>query len=185
MRDISLHLLDLAQNSIRAGAGHVDISLKLSDDGALDIMIRDDGCGMAESLRAKAADPFATTRTTRRVGLGIPLAAANAEKTGGSLRIDSAPDRGCTLRLTFLTRSIDCPPLGALDQTMISLILADPRGPEFTLFLASPQGETRFDTAEIRKILGPQVPLCEPEVAAFLRDMLKEQIQSVLEGISN
>jgi len=185
MRDISLHLLDLAQNCIRAGAVHVDISLRLSFDGALDIMISDDGCGMAESLRSKAADPFATTRTTRRVGLGIPLAAANAEKTGGSLRIDSAPDRGCTLRLSFLTRSLDCLPLGALDQTMMSLILADPRGPEFSLFLASPQGETRFDTAEIRRILGPQVALCEPEVAAFLRDMLKEQIQSVLGGISN
>ena len=185
MRDISLHLLDLAQNSIRAGAGRVDISLKLGDDGALDIMISDDGCGMAESLRARAADPFVTSRTTRRVGLGIPLAAANAEKTGGSLSIDSAPERGCTLRFSFLTRSLDCLPLGALDQTMISLILADPRGPEFRLFLASPLGETQFDTAKIRKILGPQVPLCEPEVSAFMRDMLKEQIQSVLGGISN
>lgn len=185
MRDISLHLLDLAQNSIRAGAGHVDISLRLWEDGALEIMICDDGCGMAESLRDRAADPFATTRTTRRVGLGIPLAAANAEKTGGSLSIDSAPERGCTLRLSFLTRSLDCLPLGALDQTMLSLILADPRGTEFRLFLASPRGETRFDTAEIRKILGPQVPLCEPEVSAFMRDMLREQIQSVLGGISN
>ena len=185
MRDISLHLLDLAQNSIRAGAGHVDISLRLWEDGALEIMICDDGCGMAESLRDRAADPFATTRTTRRVGLGIPLAAANAEKTGGSLSIDSAPERGCTLRLSFLTRSLDCLPLGALDQTMLSLILADHRGTEFRLFLASPRGETRFDTAEIRKILGPQVPLCEPEVSAFMRDMLREQIQSVLGGISN
>ncbi len=185
MRDISLHLLDLAQNSVRAGAGRVDISLKLSLDGALDIIISDDGCGMAESLRSKAADPFATTRTTRRVGLGIPLAAASAQRTGGSLRIDSAPGRGCTLRFSFLTSSLDCLPLGALDETMMTLILASPRGPEFSLFLASPRGETRFDTAEIRHVLGPQVALREPEVAVFLRDMLKEQIQSVLGGICN
>ncbi len=183
MRDISLHLLDLAQNAIRAGAKHVAMSLRLSPEGELCISLSDDGCGMDEALLKGAGDPFVTSRVTRRVGLGIPLARANAQSAGGWLTVDSAPGQGCLVQMMFNTAHIDCLPLGALDQTVLSLIQMNPEAPEFSLRLSSPAGESDFDTAQIRAVLGPEVPLNEPEVISYLSQTLSGQLRSILGGI--
>jgi len=183
VRDISLHLLDLMENSLRAGAAHVECDMRLSEEGMLDICLRDDGCGMDPELQQSVLSPFGTTRTTRKVGLGIPLTAANAEKTGGALHIHSVPGQGTTLNICFNTRHMDCLPLGDVAQTLWTLVITHPLSPEFTLTLASPQGESRFSTEEIRSVLGAEIPLNEPEVSAYLRDLLVEQAQTIFGGL--
>ena len=182
MRDISLHLLDLMENSLRAGASLVQLELDLEAAGALSITLTDDGCGMDEELLRKAADPFTTTRTTRKVGLGIPLTKLNAERTGGTFSLQSAPGQGTRLTACFQTRHMDCLPLGDLAATIASVLIAHPQGTDILLTLRSPLGEESFDTRTVRQALGEEVPLNEPEVVAWLRDTLNEQIRTVLGG---
>ena len=107
MRDLSLHILDLAQNSVRAGASLVEISVSVDADRLITLRIRDDGCGMSEELRARVVSPFATTRTTRKVGLGIPLMAQNARLTGGDIAIEREVGRGSVFTATLRGDSID------------------------------------------------------------------------------
>lgn len=182
MRDISLHLLDLMENSLRAGASLVQLALDLDAAGALSITLTDDGCGMDEELLQKAADPFTTSRTTRKVGLGIPLTKLNAERTGGTFSLQSAPGQGTRLTACFQTRHMDCLPLGDLAATIVSVLIAHPQGTDILLTLRSPAGEESFDTRTVRQALGEEVPLSEPEVVAWLRDTLNEQTRTVLGG---
>ena len=114
MRDLSLHLLDLAQNSISAGAATVTIRIGIDENGWLKMTLEDDGKGMSPELLRRVTSPFATTRTTRKVGLGIPMMMENAEKAGGTLHIESEVGRGTVLTVTMDTRNIDCLPLGDL-----------------------------------------------------------------------
>ncbi|MDD4081740.1 MAG: ATP-binding protein, partial [Eubacteriales bacterium] len=167
MRDLSLHLMDLAQNSIQSGARQVGISLKLDGEGRLALTIRDDGCGMSPEILRQARSPFGTSRATRKVGMGIPLAENNAAATGGCLDIKSAPGQGTELTAAYYTGHIDCPPLGNLGETMAALILANPEGPEFNITLQSPRGRETLDTREIRQAL-KDVPLNSPEVIAWI-----------------
>jgi len=113
MRDISLHILDIAENSIRAGASLIGISVIMSDSAdTLTVEITDNGCGMSREMTERAVSPFTTSRTTRKVGLGIPLFAAGCESTGGSLTIESAPGEGTKLTAVYRNSHIDRPPLG-------------------------------------------------------------------------
>ena len=181
MRDLSLHLMDLCQNSIQAGAKLVEISLALGDEGKLTLTIRDDGHGMDADMVSRVHSPFATHRTTRKVGLGIPLTENNALATGGSLEITSTQHVGTTLTAVFFTRHIDCPPLGNLAETVASLILANPEGPEFTVTLLSPKGQERLDTREIRQALG-DVPLNTPEVVQWIIQSTQDMTQEIFGG---
>lgn len=182
MRDLSLHILDLMQNSIRAQAKVVSLSVLLKDDGMLRVIIEDDGCGMSEELLARVTSPFATTRTTRKVGLGIPMMAENCRLTGGDLSIESTLGVGTKLTATLDTSSIDCLPLGDLPGTVTTLVTMNPDKPEFTLHCASPKGEMRFDTREVREALAG-VPLNEPEVAAWMQESLREEIEPIFGGV--
>lgn len=181
MRDISLHLMDLAQNSIAAGARLISVDLALDENGVLTMRITDDGRGMTPEAAQRALGPFATTRTTRKVGLGLPLTQANARLTGGDLTIASAPNEGTTVTCTFYTRHIDCLPLGDLAQTIAALVAAHPDGPDIELSLTSPKGESAFGTAETRDILHP-VPLDTPEVIAWITQSLREQTDVLFGG---
>ena len=183
MRDWSLHLLDLMENSLRAEAKLIRLSIELFSDGVMDIILEDDGCGMSPELAAAADSPFTTTRTTRKVGLGLPLARQNAELTGGYLRLTSCPHQGTTVMIRVLSSHIDCLPLGDPAETMISLICMNPLSPDFVWDLCSPQGQEHFSTAAVRRVLGPQVPLDEPDVRAYLKGLLSEQCQTVFGGI--
>ena len=183
MRDWSLHLLDLMENSLRAVAKLIRLSIELFSDGVMDIILEDDGCGMAPELAGTADSPFTTTRTIRRVGLGLPLARQNAELTGGYLRLTSCPHQGTTVMIRVLSSHIDCLPLGDPAETMISLICMNPLSPEFEWDLCSPQGQEHFSTAAVRRVLGPEISLNEPDVRDYLKGLLREQCQSVFGGI--
>ena len=182
MRDLSLHILDLMQNSIRAQAKAVSLSVLLGDDGMLSVIIEDDGTGMSEELLARVLSPFATTRTTRKVGLGIPMMAENCRLTGGDLSIESTLGVGTKLTATLDTSSIDCLPLGDLPGTVTTLVTMNPDKPEFILHCRSPKGEMHFDTREIREALAG-VPLNEPEIAAWMQESLREEIEPIFGGV--
>ena len=182
MRDLSLHILDLAQNSVRAEATVVSLSVLAGEDGMLTILIEDDGCGMSEELLAQVQSPFSTTRTTRKVGLGIPMMAENCRLAGGNLSIKSTLGKGTSLTATMNTASIDCLPLGDLAGTVTALVSANPDKPDFTLCCRSPKGEMQFDTREIRLAL-QGVPLNEPEIIAWMLESLQEEIQPIFGGV--
>ena len=183
MRDLSLHILDLMQNSIRAEASLVSLSVLLGEDGILSVVIEDNGSGMSEELLARVTSPFATTRTTRKVGLGIPMMAENCRLAGGDLQIESELGKGTRLTATLDTKSIDCLPLGDLPGTMTTLVTMNPDHPEFTLHCQSPAGEMRFDTREIRAAL-QGVSFNEPEIAAWILDSLREEIEPIFGGVT-
>ena len=181
MRDLSLHVLDLAQNSITAGAKLVTVSIVIDERGWLTFTLSDDGKGMSPELLRQVTSPFATTRTTRKVGLGIPMMMDNAQRTGGDMRIESEVGVGTTLIVTMDTRNIDCLPLGDLAGTMLSLMLTNPLAPEFRFEGRTPKGECAFDTREVRAVLG-DLPLNEPAIAAWLQDALNEEINPIFGG---
>ena len=182
MKEIALHLLDIVQNSVRAGASHVDIRFLLGSDGVLEMGVKDDGCGMSPDLLARVRSPFTTTRTTRKVGLGIPLLMQNAMQTGGRVDIESEEGKGTDIAAFFDTASIDCLPLGDLASTMASIIMGSPDKPEFAIRCASPAGEMSFSTEQIRPVL-EGVSLAEPGVVQWIRESLAEEIEPILGGI--
>ena len=182
MKEISLHLLDIVQNSVKAGASHVDIRFRLDASGVLEMGVRDDGCGMDPEFLARVRSPFTTTRTTRKVGLGIPLLMQNAMQSGGRVDIESKVGEGTDIVAYFVTSSIDCLPLGDLASTMASIIMGSPDKPEFSIQCSSPAGEMSFSTEEIRPVL-EGVSLAEPGVVQWIRDSLDEEIQPILGGI--
>jgi anti-sigma regulatory factor (Ser/Thr protein kinase) len=183
MRDLSLHLLDLAQNSITAGAKLVTIRIRLEDGGMLTMELEDDGKGMSPELLERVTSPFATTRTTRKVGLGIPMMKENAEKAGGSFRLESEEGRGTRLTASMDTRNIDCLPLGDLQGTLLSLMLTNPLHPDFLFEGRTPKGACSFDTREVRKALGSDIPFNEPAVAEWLREALEEEMNPIFGGV--
>ena len=182
MKEIALHLLDIVQNSVKAGASHVDIGFHLDADGVLTMSVKDDGCGMSPEFVARVSSPFVTTRTTRKVGLGIPLLMQNAMQSGGKVDIESELGKGTTVTATFHTASIDCLPLGDLASTMATIIMGSPDQPEFSLSCSSPAGDMTFSTEEIRPAL-EGVSLAEPEVVQWIQQSLQEEIEPILGGI--
>ena len=180
MKELSLHLLDVAQNSVTAGARHIDLTLEEDGDRSYRLVIADDGCGMSPEFLARVTDPFATTRTTRKVGLGLPLLRMTAEQTGGTLDIESREGVGTTVTALFHGSHIDCPPLGDLSGTVALLIQGAPHV-EWTLSRTTPKGSYRLDTRELREVLGPDVPLSEPSVALWIGEYLREQEQAIQE----
>ena len=182
MRDLSLHILDLMQNSIRAQASLVSLSVLLGEDGILSIIIEDNGTGMSEELLARVTSPFATTRTTRKVGLGIPMMAENCRLAGGDVKIESEVGKGTWLTATLDTHSIDCLPLGDLPGTVTTLVTMNPDFPDFSLRCASPRGEMDFDTRDVRAAL-QGVSLNEPEIAAWMLASLREEIEPIFGGV--
>jgi len=154
VQDLSLHILDIVENSITAGAKNVEMRL-IEDTGAdvLVLEIDDDGVGMDEEMMRKAADPFVTSRTERDVGLGLALLAQAAEMANGKITIESKRGKGTHVRATFQYSHIDRKPLGNVRDTLITLICGNP-GVDFTFYQKTPLGEVRFLTKEIKERLG-------------------------------
>jgi anti-sigma regulatory factor (Ser/Thr protein kinase) len=127
LEDLSLHILDIVENAIAAKASRIEVTV-VEDPGKdrLGIQIKDDGIGMDEEIRQKAVDPFFTTRTTRKVGLGLPFLAQAAQEAGGTLEIESSPGDGTRVKATFQYGHIDRKPLGSMTETMVMLILGNP-----------------------------------------------------------
>ena len=181
MPEISLNILDVAENSTRAGAALVTITVD-ADTAAdmLTIVIKDDGCGMTEEQVAQVTDPFYTTRTTRRVGLGVPFFKMAAEMSGGSFDITSAPGKGTTVTAVFGLSNVDRMPLGDMSSTMHTLITMHEDTDFFYRY--SYDGDSfELATAEMREILGG-VPFSEQEVSQYIRDYLRENETDVTKG---
>jgi len=127
MQDLSLHILDVVENSVRAEARTIEITVVEDNErDRLSLEIKDDGRGMDEEMRARALDPFFTTRTTRRVGLGLPLLAQAAREGGGAFELESAPGRGTTIRVSFQLSHPDRKPLGDLAATLGAILAGRP-----------------------------------------------------------
>ena len=186
MRELSLNVLDIAQNSIAAGASVITMTVE-EDAGAdrLTLSVEDNGCGMTSEQLERVRDPFYTTRTTRSVGLGVPLFKMEAEMTGGSFHIDSTLGKGTVLTAVFKPSSVDMIPLGDINGTVQLLISCNP-GLDFIFHrtLRDEKGERReftLETTELRQVLGEDVPLDTPDVVLWIKDYLSEQTAELLE----
>ncbi|KAF0197703.1 MAG: Histidine kinase [Bacillota bacterium] len=173
MEELALHILDLVQNCAEAGASMVEITI-IEDfsSNLLLIEIRDNGRGMSPEVLANVEDPFFTTRTTRHVGLGIPLLKAAAEQAGGSFVITSSPGKGTTVRAEFEHDNIDRAPLGSVCDTVVALLAVHPR---LDLVYTHSVNGTEFvlDGREIREICGED--LNHPKIIQWLKSYIAEQ----------
>lgn len=171
--EISLHILDIAENSVKAGAQRIEIQVLYSRaEGKLRIVVQDNGCGMDRQQISACTDPFFTSRTTRRVGLGIPFLKQSAECTGGSFSIASQKGQGTKITAEYRTDHIDCIPLGDINATVYSLILMN-ESIDFSYRYRVDEREFTLDTEEMRRILG-EAPFGSSQVAAFIREYLEE-----------
>lgn len=183
MKELSLNILDIAENSIKAKAELVSISIFESND-TLTLKICDDGTGMSEETLKSVSDPFYTTRTTRKVGMGIPLFRMAAEQTGGSLsitskHIDASPtDHGTTVVATFNKSHIDFTPLGDVISTVTTLIQGHATV-DFLFTHAIGDKTVRLDTRELREIL-EDVPLNTYEILCWIKENLTEQYSEII-----
>lgn len=183
MRDLSLHLLDILTNSISAGATvmNVDIVLDKGKD-RLKMTISDNGSGMSADFLKTVTDPFSTTRTTRKVGLGLPLLKEMCELTGGSLTIQSKLGTGTVVDAVIVLSSIDRLPVGNTGESLAALISTYVERDFAIRFQSVGEDESFIDTREIRSKLDG-VPLSDPEVYLFLSQYILEQQMNILGGI--
>jgi anti-sigma regulatory factor (Ser/Thr protein kinase) len=181
MRELSLHILDIVENAVSADARHIVLSV-VEDSCAnlLVITVSDDGRGMDEQAIAKVRDPFYTTRSTRQVGLGLPLFAAAAERCGGDLNVESAPGEGTTVTASFQRDHIDRAPLGNMHGTLMCILV---RGTAFDLHYTHRVDDLVFelDTCEIKQELG-DVPLSHPDVREWLSGYILQGEQQLKEN---
>ena len=182
MTEISLNILDVAENSTKAGATLVTITVE-ADFGAdqLTVTIEDNGCGMTPEQVERVTDPFFTSRTTRKVGLGVPFFKYAAESTGGSFRIDSTVGVGTTVTATFTLSHIDRMPLGDISSTIHTLVVYHPET-DFVYTYQVDDREFTLDTRELREIL-EGVPFSEPEVSQYIMEFLTENKSEVDQGV--
>jgi anti-sigma regulatory factor (Ser/Thr protein kinase) len=178
MLELAEHILDIAENSIRAGAGTVEIVI--NEDSAKDLLtieINDNGSGMTKEEIKKVEDPFYTTKTVRRVGLGIPLLANAAEMAGGSLKLKSAKGKGTKLAATFALSHLDRQPMGNIISTLIILIAGNS---DVDFFYKHRHNDRQFtlDTRQIRKEID-DVPINHPEILKYIRGVINEGLREI------
>ena len=182
MQELSMNILDVAENSVHAGASLIEITVyeKPSAD-LLTVTISDNGCGMSPEQVKNVTDPFYTTRSTRKVGLGVPFFKMAAELTGGSFGIESELGKGTAVKANFIRSSIDLMPLGNINETISSLIYCNPQI-DFVYTRRFEEREMTLDTREFRLILDG-IELNDPSVSKFIREFLAENTSSLIEGV--
>lgn len=180
MIELSLHILDIVKNSTKAGASLVTVDIADSAArNAVEITITDNGCGMDRDFLKNVTDPFKTTRTTRKVGMGLSLFKTAAELTGGSFDITSEVGEGTCVKATFVRDSIDRQPLGDMASTMVTLI----GGSENTDFVYRHDFDGRvfeFSTIQVKEILG-DVTITAPEILSWINGYIEEGLQEIYE----
>lgn len=170
-----MHIMDILQNSTRAGA--TEVTLEVLEDAAADtltIRFIDNGCGMDAETVQKVINPFFTTRTTRKVGLGLPLLKQNTEQTGGSLDIQSEKGKGTTVTAVFGLTHLDRPPMGDLAGTVVLTASAYP-DIRFIFHYQNDKVDYVFDTKEVNEALDG-ISIQEPEVIEYLKEMIESNI---------
>lgn len=185
MNDLSLHIIDIIQNSLSAGASLIKLTIKeKSLENLLFIEIEDNGKGMNQQQISKLDDPFFTSRTTRRVGMGIPLFRDSARQSGGSLVVTSELGKGTKVTATFKLNNIDCPPLGDIANSFVLMVSANPNI-DFLFKYIIDQSEYVFDTVEVKEILD-RLPINSPAVIRMLTEMIDANIEDLKrEGAAN
>ncbi len=178
MKDLSMHVLDIVENSIVAQSPWVGIDI--AEDTMLNLLrmtISDKGCGMSKEMVEQVMDPFTTTRTTRTVGLGIPFLSQTCTQCGGKLVIKSQVGQGTTLTATMAHNHIDRPPLGDIASTIHALIIMHPTV-DFTYTHHYNNQTFSLDTVEVKAVL-EDVPLTSPSVVGWLLETLQDGIQEI------
>lgn len=175
-----MNILDVAENSVYAGATFIKIIVDENPaEDFLSVTIADNGCGLSEEQIKLVTDPFYTTRTTRKVGLGIPFFKQAAELTGGSFEIRSTVGKGTIVFARFVRSSIDRMPLGSINETVCTLVQCNPKI-DFLYTRRLGNREISFDTHEFRRILDG-IELSDPRVSQFIRDFLTENTDDLLQ----
>jgi len=179
MKDLSLHILDIAQNSISAGASLIGINIcENPAKDTYELTITDNGKGMNSDTSQKATDPFFTSRTTRNVGLGLPLLKQNAERTGGSFNLQSSPGDGTMVDAVFIYSNIDRLPLGDIGGVIALLASANPLL-DFTYLHKTDADTFIFDTREVKAELD-DLSISNAEVTRFIKEMINENVKSIM-----
>ncbi len=179
-----MNILDVAENSVRAGASLIEIEVLVRQkDDTLTVVIKDNGCGMTPEQVKSVQDPFFTTRTTRKVGLGVPFFKEAAEDTGGSFRIVSEQGKGTEVCATFILSHIDRMPLGDICSTIYTLIVFNEHI-DFRFRYGYGEDFFELDTREMRETLGADISFFEPEVSAFIKEYLITNKKDVDHGAS-
>ena len=182
MVELSLHVLDIAQNSIKAGASLVEIEINENTiANTLVITITDNGCGMAPDFLKDVTNPFRTTRTTRKVGLGLSMFKSAAELTGGSFSIWSEQGKGTKVKAEFVHNSIDRQPIGDMAATLTTVINANP-SIDYVYKHSYNGNEFDFDTRQMREALGAEVNLSENDVLLWIDDYIKNETENIYGG---
>lgn len=177
MKDLSMHIMDILQNSTRAKATEIGLDVLLdSAKDTLTLVFKDNGCGMNEEMVKNVVNPFFTTRTTRKVGLGLPLLKQNSEMTGGSFNIQSQEGVGTTVTAVFGLTHLDTPPMGDLPGTLILTLSAYPDIRFVFHYKRDDDVDFIFDTDEVKEVLDG-LPLNDPEVMESLKEMVAENIK--------
>ena len=178
MEDISLHILDIAENSIGADATLIIISIsEETAENLFSVEIEDNGRGIPEDMRSKVLDPFYTTRTTRKVGLGLPLLAQAARETGGDISVRPGGTSGTIVTATFKKSHIDMKPLGNVAETLVVLIAGNPQV-DFLFTYNKDSNAFSLDTRRIKEELDG-VPINSSPVLSFLRDYLGTSLRDI------
>ena len=181
MRELSLHLLDIAENGIRAGADRVAIRVEESSAGdRLTLCVEDNGSGMPEDKIARIDDPFVTTRTTRRVGLGLSLLAAASRRCEGDIRVESIRGKGTRITAAFRRSHIDRAPLGDVVATMEALVLGNPHI-DFCYTHRVDGEEFVLDTRDLKTELG-DLSLSDPAVVRYLSSVMRRALEDLAAG---
>ena len=179
MREIALHILDIVENSVKAKATLVEVIIEAKNN-LLTVTIRDNGKGMDKEFLARVTDPFTTTRTTRKVGMGIPLLKQAAETAGGEFAITSELGKGTEVKASFVIDNIDRMPLGNVAETAVTVLNPEV---DFVWVYTVEDRTFTFDTREVREELG-EIPIDSPEIVTFLKSLLIENIESINGGIN-
>ncbi|HBH12436.1 MAG: Sensory transduction histidine kinase [Clostridiales bacterium 38_11] len=178
MKELSLHILDIAQNSIKAAATLIEIEInENTNSNVLSISIKDNGNGMEEEMLQKVTDPFFTTRIVRNVGLGIPLLKIAAERCNGFFVIKSSIRIGTEVKAVFEYNHIDRAPLGRMGDTMMVLLNNSEKFEIYYKHIYN-GGEFVFDTVEIKNILD-DVDITSPDVLLWIKDYIRENIDDL------
>lgn len=178
MLELSLHVLDIVNNSIKAKATLIEIEINEQiAKNTLSISIKDNGCGMDEDFLRTVKDPFKTTRTTRKVGMGLSMFEAAAEATGGKMEISSEKNVGTTVVATFTHNHIDRQPIGNMAETMLTLVCGN-EDIDFTYRHIKDDKEFLLETAQIKEILG-DVSFSNPEITLWLKEYVEEGLAEI------
>lgn len=178
MNDLSMHILDIVQNSISAGATRVTLTVDEAPGAdLLTIVIGDNGKGMTSEQVSRLSDPFFTSRTTRKVGMGIPLLMDSARQSGGDVRIESEPGKGTEVMAVFGYSNIDRPPLGDVANALMLLVSSNP-ALDFLFTYRYNGDEYLFDTVDVREILGDDA-LKDLTIIRNLEEMIKDNMREI------